>query len=744
MRSKKQFSSLRRQNIFSKFLGKTYFGLAVLFIYVPIAVMVVLAFNNTGNITNFHDFVFGFKYFQLFFSSTTLITAIFNSLAIGILATAISTLIGTFAAIGLWRMRLKTVNFVLAINNIPLMNTDIVTAVSLLILFLAISMPFGFFSLLAAHISFCVPYVLLTVLTRMRSINPSIVEASYDLGASPFVTLRKVIIPIIRPGIYVGASLAFANSFDDFIISYFNSGDVQNISTFLYTMKTFTPIVNVFFVFLLIGVVISFLVMAIGKEAINRKARFLRRLSKVSQKIAIAQIQNTDEQNPHFQRLTGEKTKIIQRINHSNQRFSFLYTQKFKQRFNVFGVLMLLAACCGFLVWYFIRMAHMLSVAVFGSYISDAAINNFYDFSHINVNQINYSTNEELGAKLLTGQYAVTMPSDYYVKNLFQRNYIQLIDWNRLAKSFNKANGSFYDGATLKNTYIVPSVSAVLNTKVVDEIGQKNIMDYFVPFYWGTIVAVTPTGANTIYSYGDIWAAIESGEKILLNDDQYNTYMFAFQLMCSTEKYIQYRHYLPNGFTLSEIQALTHSYDGINANSTNAVTLATQFMINLEKNHAHFVFQGDEIQDTLALNNYKLAICYTSNVTYAKYINPQAHLAVHEINDSYSSGSSIELFGNNYWFDGFCISSKLTENQLNQAYDFIGFLISEQQNLDLVVNYSHTISAITPTYYATQITNITWDACNHAIANPRFTTYLFTFAVAYANGYNEILAANGG
>ncbi|KNG78922.1 spermidine/putrescine ABC transporter permease/substrate-binding protein [Mycoplasma sp. HU2014] len=227
-----------------RFLKNSYFAIIIAFIYAPIAAMVVLSFNGGETTLGWEGF--SFRWYSRMFSDSPFLKSIFTSIFVAVISTIVSVIIGTLAAIGLSKTKRATRNKWYSIANIPLINADVVTAVSLMIVFLLSGLKFGIITLIMAHISFNVPYVLITVMPRLRKIDPSLIDASYDLGAKNHQVMFKVIIPILKPAIITASAIAFAMSFDDFIISYFTGGDQTNISTFIYTAKKIKPFVFAF------------------------------------------------------------------------------------------------------------------------------------------------------------------------------------------------------------------------------------------------------------------------------------------------------------------------------------------------------------------------------------------------------------------------------------------------------------------------------------------------------------------
>ena len=227
-----------------RMISKIILGLTTLFFYLPILYIIIFSFNNYRSLTKFSGF--SLRWYEKMFADNNMMNAVIYTIVIAVLATIISTIVGTLAAIGLSRSRRVLRNVVEQINNLPIMNPEIVTAIGLLMFFSAIGVEKGFLTLLLAHIMFCTPYVILSVSPKLRSLDPNLADAALDLGATPFQALTKVIVPQIMPGIVSGALIAFTMSFDDFIISYFVTGNgVNNISILVYTMsKRINPSIN--------------------------------------------------------------------------------------------------------------------------------------------------------------------------------------------------------------------------------------------------------------------------------------------------------------------------------------------------------------------------------------------------------------------------------------------------------------------------------------------------------------------
>lgn len=240
-------------------LAKGFMGLLLVFIYAPIVSLIVFSFNENKSLTNWGGF--SLKWYTKLFDSTDIMTAVVMTLLIAVLATLISTVIGTFAAIALSKSKKLVKDMVLTVNNIPIVNPEIVTAVGLLLLFVSFQIDRGYTTMLLAHIAFCTPYVIITVYPKVRSLDPNLAEAANDLGATPLQALRMVILPEIKVAVVAAAAIAFTMSFDDFVISYFTAGSATNISIYLYTLRRgVEPTINALstIIILVIGLLVTY------------------------------------------------------------------------------------------------------------------------------------------------------------------------------------------------------------------------------------------------------------------------------------------------------------------------------------------------------------------------------------------------------------------------------------------------------------------------------------------------------
>ena len=221
-----------------KLFAKGYLWLLLALLYTPILIIAIFSFTETKVLGNWTGF--SLKLYTNLFSggmSNSLVSAIKNTIVIALAASTLATVLGSIAAIGIYNMRSKSRKAISFLNNIPLINPDIITGISLFLLFVWLGVSQGYTTVILAHVVFCTPYVVLSVMPRLTSMNPNIYEAALDLGATPFQALRKVLIPEIKPGIIRGFILSFTLSIDDFAVSLFTKGNIglETLSTYIYS-----------------------------------------------------------------------------------------------------------------------------------------------------------------------------------------------------------------------------------------------------------------------------------------------------------------------------------------------------------------------------------------------------------------------------------------------------------------------------------------------------------------------------
>lgn len=216
-----------------KALERIYLTILLLFMYAPIITLIILSFNSSKSRARWGGFTL--TWYKNLLEDEAVASALFNTLAIAVLATVVSTIIGTITCIAMVGLNSKIRSVIMGVTNIPMINADIVTGISLMLLFRFLHLGSGFTTILLAHITFDIPFVMLSVMPRIKNMNFYVYEAALDLGASPVYAFTKTILPDLVPGIVSGALMAFTMSLDDFIITYFTKGSgFETLSTLIY------------------------------------------------------------------------------------------------------------------------------------------------------------------------------------------------------------------------------------------------------------------------------------------------------------------------------------------------------------------------------------------------------------------------------------------------------------------------------------------------------------------------------
>ncbi|MBR3015575.1 MAG: ABC transporter permease [Clostridia bacterium] len=244
-----------------KFIKRFYLGLVLAFLYIPIVVLIVQSFNAGKSRAKWEGF--SFRWYEELFKDPNIMNSLVITLAIAVLAALFATIIGTLAAIGIHAMKRRPQHLMLTLNNIPMTMPDIVTGISLMLLFIFTQVERGFVTMLLAHITFDVPYVILSVMPKLKQMNKNTYEAALDLGSTPMYALFHVILPQVMPGVITGAMLAFTLSLDDFTISYFTTSPlVQNLSTLIYSQarKGIKPTMNALSALMFVALLVLLLV----------------------------------------------------------------------------------------------------------------------------------------------------------------------------------------------------------------------------------------------------------------------------------------------------------------------------------------------------------------------------------------------------------------------------------------------------------------------------------------------------
>lgn len=257
-----------------RFLKRCYIYLIFLFLYLPIAVLMIYSFNDSRSRGVWGGFTL--KWYVELFQDRTIMSSLYSTLLIGVTSAVIATIIGTMAAIGIHNSRGWQKKLIMNVTYIPVLNPDIVTAISLMILFVFARVRLGYLTLLLAHITFNIPYVILSVLPKLRQLNKHLYEAALDLGCTPTGALWKVIIPEIMPGIITGMLLAFTLSIDDFVVSFFTTGSgVSTLSITIYSMarRGINPKINALSTIMFLFVLVLLIIVNIRQEREQKKER---------------------------------------------------------------------------------------------------------------------------------------------------------------------------------------------------------------------------------------------------------------------------------------------------------------------------------------------------------------------------------------------------------------------------------------------------------------------------------------
>lgn len=417
--------------------SKIILTLTMLFFYLPILYIIIFSFNDSRSLTKFGGF--SLRWYEKMFADSTMMEAVLYTVIIAVIATVVATVVGTITAIGLSKSRKVVQKMVERINDLPVMNPDIVTAISLLMFFSVLTVKKGFGTLLIAHIMFCIPYVMLSVTPKLRSLDPNLIDAAMDLGATPFQALAKVIVPQIKPGIVSGALIAFTMSFDDFVISYFTTGNgVNNISILVYTMsKRVNPSINalstivILLITLVLGVVNIVPIVREKREKDGKSSRAVSRkaMAAVAAVLVLAVVGGT----------VGASL--------SQQHKSAAAVEKYG--------------------------SNVLKLYLPGEYLGENVISDFEKQYGVRVIVENFDSNEMMYTKLMAGdRYDVIIPSDYMIERLMNEDFLQPLDKSMIPNMENMSDavlGMSYDP---DNTYSIPyfwgSVGLVYNHENVD------------------------------------------------------------------------------------------------------------------------------------------------------------------------------------------------------------------------------------------------------------------------------------
>ena len=369
--------------------GKILMVLMIIFFYLPIVYMVIFSFNDGKSLTRFSGF--SLRWYRHMLDSHDMMESLYTTFVVALIATAVSTVVGTISAIGLSKSRKIVRDVMEQIDNLPMMNPEIVTAIGFMLLFITFKVEKGFMTMLLAHIAFCIPYVILSVMPKIKSLDPNLADAAMDLGATPWQALTKVIVPQITPGIVSGALIAFTMSVDDFIISYFVTGSgVKNLSIMVYTMsKRVNPSINAIstLVVVIITTVLVIINVAPLLAAKREKKAEIGKRSKWVPAVAVSVV------------AVGIILFIYMGGGSSSRPFE----------------------------------GQTLYVYNWGEYTGENIISDFEEETGCTVVMENFDSNEQMYIKVANGEaYDILVPSDYMIQRLIEEGYLQKLDHSKL------------------------------------------------------------------------------------------------------------------------------------------------------------------------------------------------------------------------------------------------------------------------------------------------------------------------
>ncbi len=451
-----------------------YITLCFLFLYLPILVTMVFSFNSSKSLTKFEGF--SLTWYERLFNNNEIMSAVYVSVSVAIFATLISTVLGTITAIGLSKSRKILKEIIINVNNIPIMNPDIVTAIGLMILFSSMKIEKGYLTMLLAHVAFCTPYVITSVYPKVRNLDPSLANAAMDLGATPFQALTKVILPMIKDGIFAGVLLAFTMSFDDFVISYFVTGNgVQNISIVVYNMtKRTNPTINALSTIVIVVIMITLVVVNVV---------------------------------PLLKKRTRNASSTVVNATKSKKRQVFGTVAIVASISLVFGGLWKITGKS--LVDLF-KGQRTIKVYNAGEYIDPELLTAFEEAYDCDVIYETFDSNESMYTKLMSGEtYDILIPSDYMIERLIKEDYLATIDWDKIP---NRKN-----------------LNSDIQGQVFDPDNQ-----YTVPYFYGTVGILYDTTIVAEEDLADGWELLRNEkykDNLYMYDSERDSFMIALKAL---------------------------------------------------------------------------------------------------------------------------------------------------------------------------------------------------------------------
>ena len=459
-----------------RFFQDFYLVFVLIFLYAPILTMMVLSFNTSKSRTDWGGFTLDW-YVQMF-ESSSIMDALYNTLLIAFISALAATILGTAAAIGISSMKKTPRNIVMGINNIPMLNSDIVTGISLMLGFLAFGISLGFKTILLSHITFCVPYVILSVMPKLKQTSRYTYEAAMDLGAGPVEAFFKVVLPDIMPGVLSGFLLAFTMSLDDFIVTHFTRGaGVNTLSTLIYSevRRGIKPSMYALSTVIFVTVLALLLITNFAPEKQEKKNGLP---------------------------LTEKEKAKRRHVEHV--RKSLLVAASF-----------FVIAAVSFTTYrhFAVPVSNELYVYNWGEYIDESVIEDFEKETGIHVVYDLFETNEEMYPVIEAGgvAYDVVCPSDYMIQKMIENDLLAEIDFDNIP-NIDQIDPEYME-----------------RSKAFDPENK-----YSVPYTWGTVgilyndKRLEELGVEPPDSWLDLWDERLAGE-ILMQDSVRDAFMCALK-----------------------------------------------------------------------------------------------------------------------------------------------------------------------------------------------------------------------
>jgi len=391
-----------------KRIEKIYMGIILVFMYLPIVTMIVLSFNDSKSRAKWGGFTM--KWYVNLASDSEVINAVANTFIIALISTIVATIIGTLTCIALMRLHKKSRMVIMGITNIPMINADIVTGISLMLLFRVMHFNTGFLTVLIAHITFNIPYVMLSVMPRMKTINPNVYEAAVDLGAEPFYAFRKSVLPDLMPAVLSGAMMAFTMSLDDFIITYFTKGSgFDTLSTKIYNEVKRGIQPEIYALSAIIFVVVIFIILGSRTMRSIANAAAAKKITNYGKKVRL-------NKNVIIPVLAAAVLIVL-----LGMKFGGVFQYKKNQVY----------------------------VYNWGEYIDPSVVKEFEKETGIEVVYDEFESNEIMYSKVASDNaaYDVICPSDYMIAKMKKEDMFQTLEWDKMPNAKNNMDPKYMKAA---------------------------------------------------------------------------------------------------------------------------------------------------------------------------------------------------------------------------------------------------------------------------------------------------------